>query len=511
MTKRDRIRRRHQELRRREKRIRYRLRERDWADQTRPILGAVNLHYEMAARDRGMAVGGIGVLHRLVTQLGLPQGINAALPLLKRHLPYFESDHVLTMAYNVLAGGTCLEDMEHRRNDEVFLDSLGASRIPDPTTAGDFLRRFAERDVVQLMEVFNRARLKVWAKQPEEFFEQAVIDADGTIAPTDGECKAGADISYKGDWGYHPLLVSLANTQEPLYVVNRPGNRPSHDGAAAWLDRAAQRCREAGFERILLRGDTDFSQTRHLDRWDGDGVEFLFGLDSMPNLRNLAAALPKTAWTRLERPAKYDVKTEPRRRPANIKEQIIWERGFKSIRLVGESVAELDYRPAACRNSYRVVVVRKNLSIEQGDKALIDDIRYFFYITNERVLSTAEVVFLANARCDQENLIAQLKSGVHAMHLPTATLESNWAYMVIASLAWSLKAWFALLLPAKGRWPDKHATEKRLVLRMEFKRFLNFFVRLPVQIVSQGRRTILRLLGWNPWLHVFLRGVQTVG
>src|SRR5262249_36078390 len=147
-------------------------------------------------------------------------------------------------------------------------DSLGASRIPDPTTAGDFLRRFAERDVINLMGEFNQVRSKVWAMQPKEFFEQAVIDADGTIAPTDGECKAGVDISYKGEWGYHPLLVSPANTQEPLFVVNRPGNRPSHDGAAAWLDRAAQLCQESGFKRILLRGDTDFSQTSHLDRWD---------------------------------------------------------------------------------------------------------------------------------------------------------------------------------------------------------------------------------------------------
>ena len=475
------------------------------------MLGTVNIQYEMAGRERGIAVGGLGILHRLVTKLGLVDAINAAIPLLKRHLPYFESDHVLTMVYNILAGGTCLEDIELRRNDEAFLDSLAASRIPDPTTGGDFLRRFGEPHVVALMEVFNRARLAIWAEQPEEFFEQAVVDADGTIAPTNAECKVGVDLTYKGEWGYHPLVVSLANTQEPLYVVNRPGNRPSHDGAADWLDRAVDLCRKAGFKRTLLRGDTDFSQTRHLDRWDEQGVEFLFGLDSMPNLRNLAAALPKSAWTRLERPPKYEVQTETRRRPENIKERIIWERGFKSIRLVGEMVAEFSYQPGACRRDYRVVVVRKNLSIEQGDRALIDDIRYFFFITNDRTLSAAEVVLLANARCDQENLIAQLKGGVHAMHLPTASLESNWAYMAIASFAWSLKAWFALLLPVQGRWAEKHAAEKRAVLRMEFKRFLNVFVRLPVQVVRQGRRHILRLLGWNPWLHVFLRAVHAVG
>ena len=86
------------------------------------------------------------------------------------------------------------------------------------------------------MDTINEVRLGVWQKQPAEFFERAVIDVDGTLAPTTGQCKEGMDIAYKGQWGYHPLLVSLANTAEPLYLVNRSGNRPSHDGAAPWLD-----------------------------------------------------------------------------------------------------------------------------------------------------------------------------------------------------------------------------------------------------------------------------------
>ena len=472
---------------------------------------AANIHYEVAERDRGIAVGGIGAIHRMVTNLGLPKAINAGVPILKAHLPYHESDHVLSMAYNVIAGGICLEDIELRRNVEVFLDSLGASRIPDPTTAGDFLRRFEEAHIVSLMDVINRCRLQVWAQQPREFLEQAVIDADGTMAETDGECKLGMDINYKGQWGYQPLLVSLANTQEPLFLANRPGNRPSHEGAAPWLNRAVGLCREAGFCRILLRGDTDFSQTEYLDGWHATGVEFLFGLDSKANLRNLAEGLAIDDWKRLQRPAKYEVETEPRQRPDNVKEQIIRERGFRNIRLLGEDVAEFQYKPVACRNTYRVVVVRKNLTVERGGVELFPEVRYFFYITNETELSAEEIVFLANARCNQENLIEQLKNGVHSMRLPSACLESNWTYMVVASLAWTLKAWFALLLPAKGRWAKKHAEEKGAVLRMEFKSCLNEFIRLPVQVVTQGRRILMRLLGWNRWLHVFLRGVHAVG
>jgi len=249
----------------------------------------------------------------------------------------------------------------------------------------------------------------VWAQQPAAFFEEAIIDADGTLAPTTGECKAGMDISCKGVWGYHPLVISLANTNEVLYVENRSGNRPSHEGAAERFDQAITLCREGGFRRILLRGDTDFSQTRHLDRWDAEGdVRFIFGMDAKSNLRWKADELGKRAWWRLKRRPKYEVQTEPRKCPENVKEQIVREREFEDIRTRSEDVAEFPYRPVACRKIYRMVVVRKNLTIAKGERALFDDIRYFFYITNDWISSPEEIVFLANERCNQENLIGQL-------------------------------------------------------------------------------------------------------
>ena len=493
----------------RKRRIAYRLRDRAWQSQDEPMMSASNIHYEMADRTRAVGVGGIGAMHLLARRTGLIDAIDKALPLLKVHLPYHESDHVLNIAYNALSGGTCLEDIELRRNDEVYLDALGAQRIPDPTTAGDFCRRFSLADIERLMEAINAVRVKVWRQQPAEFFEEAILDADGTVAETTGECKQGMDISYDGVWGYHPLLISLANTKEPLYLVNRSGNRPSHEGASERFDRAIGLCRAAGFRKILLRGDTDFSQTRHLDGWDEQGVGFIFGIDAMPNLVARADALPARRWRRLKRAAKYEVATEPRRRPDNVKERIVRQRGFENIRLVSEQVAEFAYKPTACTQAYRVVVVRKNLSVEKGERVLFDDIRYFFYISN-RPEPTDQIVRLANQRCDQENLIAQLKNGVQALRMPVADLTSNWAYMVMTALAWTLKAWFALLLPETGRWSETYRAEKKAVLRMEFKTFLNAFMRLPCQVVRTGRRIVLRLLGWNRWVGVLLRGVDVL-
>ncbi len=499
-----------QRLLNRKRRIQHRLRDRFWTDQAKPMFAAGNIRYELAERVRALGPGGIGAMHLLARRTGLVEAIDRRLHLLKVHLPYHESDHVLNIAYNLLAGGTCLEDIELWRNDEVYLDALGAQRIPDPTTAGDFCRRFDPTDVEILMNTINDVRVKVWRQQPESFLEEAIVEGDGTMAETTGQCKQGMDINHEGQWGYHPLLISLANTSEPLYLVNRSGNRPSHEGAAARFDQAIALCKRGGFKRVLLRGDTDFSQAKHLDRWHGAGVRFIFGFDAMPNLIAIAESLENKSWKALRRDAKYTIKTVPRERPVNVKEAVVRSREFENIRLQSEEVAAFDYAPGACRRSYRMVVVRKNLSIEKGDVVLFDDIRYFFYITNNRTMTASGIVRSANDRCNQENLIKQLKQGARALEMPVDNLVSNWAYMVMASLAWTLKAWFALLLPECGRWKQKRRQEKTAVLRMGFKRFVNAFVRIPCQVVQTGRRLVYRLLAWNPWQTVFLRGVDAL-
>jgi len=477
----------------------------------RPEFTPTGIDYEVAQRTQATSSGGIGAMLMLAKKVGLVDGIDQGLELLKRHRPYSESDHILNIAFNALAGGRVLDDIEVRRNDTAFLDSVGARTIPDPTTAGDFCRRFAPADIEQLMDVINTSRLRVWARQPKSFFEDvACIEADGSIVSTDGECKQGMDMSYKGQWGYHPLVVSLANTKEVLFIANRSGNRPSEEGAAAYFDRAIDLCRKGGFEKVRLRGDTAFSQAAHLDRWDADDVQFVFGYDAFKGLIQRADGVDDDDYRELVRKAEsaFEDKLGRAKQP-RVKDDIIRERGYLKQSLVYEEVAEFDYTPGPCQRPYRMIALRKLISEERGQLLLDVKTRYFFYITNDKELSAEQVVREANKRCNQENLVAQLKAA-EALAAPLNTLDANWAYMVITSLAWTLKQWFALMSPVSPRHRQQHEDDKARVVNMEFRSFLQRFMLVPAQILRSGRRLIYRFLAWRPDLLFFFRTLDAL-
>lgn len=469
-------------------------------------LSAKTIRYETADRIEAIPCGGIGAIHQLAHRVGLVRALDERLPILMIRRPYSEADHILNIAYNLICGGHVLDDIEVRRNDAAFLDALGARTIPDPTTAGDFCRRFSAEQVEQLMDLVNEVRAGVWRQQGASFFaETAKIDADGSIVETHGACKQGMGLAYNGIWGYHPLLVSLANTGEPLFIANRSGNRPSQEGAPSYFDRAIELCRRAGFQDILLRGDTAFSQTANFDRWTDDGVRFVFGFDAISQLVETAETLTNEEYRDLERKAKGALDLRRRAKQPRVKESIVTEKGYLNLRLVREEIAEFTHQPSRASRVYRMVVLCKSIVEERGQRLLDQKERYFFYVTNDFDMSAEEVVREANARCNQENVLEQLKNGVRALHAPLNTLEANWAYMVIASLAWSLKAWAALSLPVAPRWRDKHVEDRERVLRMDFRSFVQRLILVPAQILRTGRTLVYRLLAWRPDLPILFR------
>lgn len=483
---------------RRQRQIEKRL-DRSWQPVSKePVLQGDNVVYEVSDRVQAVGCGGLGLIRQVVEAAGLRQAIDDRVQVLKRHQPYFESDHVLTMALNLIAGGQCLDDIERHRRNEAFLDAVGARRIPGASTAGDFLRRFEDTDVESLMEAGNHVSANIWRGRPKSERRLAIVDVDGTIVDTTGECKQGMDVAYNGRWGFGPLVVSLANSQEVLWTLNRPANRPSHDGSAPCMDRAIRWATEqAGFAKVRLRGDTDFSLTENFDRWHEQGVQFVFGMDANASFKKRAQAIDSADWREMSR-SKRPVK---RQRPEKIKPQVVEERGFKKLALAAEHVAELEYKPSKAKGTYRLIVLRKRIHVTQGQLSLEDEIRYFFYVTNipAKEMKPAAVVRENNARCHQENLIEQLKNGVQATRMPVAEFNANWAYLVIGALAWNLKAWTALILPKSLGSMD--------LLKMEFRRFLDEIILIPAQILRKGRRLIFRLLQVNSRTPLLLGGV----
>lgn len=451
----------------------------------KPIIKAQKIQYELSERIEAIHCGGIGAMHMLAKNTGLIETIDKEIQLLKQHRPYHESDHIMNIAYNILAGGHCLEDIGNLRDNPEYMNALDADRIPDQTTAGDFLRRFEVEDIEKLMDIVNNIRVKLWKRQSKKFKEQGIINIDATIEETTGSCKQGMHISYNKKWGYAPLIVSLANTREPLFLENRPGNTPSGFNAEKWIDKAIDLTQKV-FESVWLRGDTDYSKTKHFDKWDSKGVKFVFGYDAKPNLCKIADSIKD--WKTFIRPSKYETIKELRGRRDNVKERIVEEQGYKNLVLEREAVADFDYKPLKCKKTYRMVVVKKIIHVKSGQARLFDEIRYFFFITNDRELSNEEIVLFSNKRCNHENDIEQLRNGVKALKMPTGDLVSNWSYMVIVSLGWTLKSWMGLLMP--------HKATGYKIIKMEFKKFLNLFINIPAQILRKGRQLWYRFIGF---------------
>jgi len=469
-----------------------------WPDAKRPGPVFHNRQVRLKTQRRGQVTpyGGLSLAHDLAMRLGIDRDINRSIRLLKLHLPYSESDHILTHVYNLYAGGQCIEDIANLQHSQAIKHLLGACRIPDPTTAGDFLRRFHEPHLDAFQEVIDGAREKVWRKLPRRRKQVATVDMDSTIKAVYGECKQGADFSYNGKWSYHPLLFSLAETNEPLRTINRPGNATSADGAAPALHEVLPMVRRH-FEAVAVRGDSAFYQRAILAACEQHGARFAIVMDGYQVLHDKADALDPSAWKpfrprRAEDVVRDATQRRSRRKRKRLRPRRARERGYTTLKTTRQWVAEFPYTlPRQDKASdfgrvgrtYRVVVKRQEVDVSEGQHVLFTEYRQRFVITNipRSEMNANEVVCFAYGRCDQENIIEQFKNGIAAMRMPTGELLANGAFLMAGQLAWCLRSWLSLLaLPNQ-------------TLRWEWKWFRQAFVYVAAKITQTGRRCVVHL------------------
>lgn len=454
-----------------------------WPNHQDPVFRHRTVRAEVIEREPVTADGGLALAHQLVTRLGLDHVINRHLCLLKYHLPYHESDHVLTHAYNLFAGGQDLEDIQNLQHSPAMKNLLGACRIPDPTTAGDFLRRFGVKDLEALQEAIDAVRVKVWRKLPKKERESATVDMDSTLKPVYGACKQGAAFSYKGTWSYHPLLFTLAETGECLRMINRPGNRPSAEGAAEMLGPCLEMLK-ANFREVFLRGDSKFSRKEILRQAVHHGALFALVQEVTTPVWSAAYHLPESQWKPLRaKPGSrfHPASGQTRRKRRKWRREAARRRGYRTLSTTEEWVAELPYTPEGFDRPFRLVLKRQKIR-EDRQLDWLTHYEYRAVITNipRSRMSTSAIVHFAYGRCDQENAIEQAKNGLGAMRMPTGELLANGAFLLAAEIAWCLRSWLSLLaLPQDTR-------------RWEWGWFRRAFVHAPAVIIRQARSAVVR-------------------
>lgn len=464
-----------------------------------PTRGPVFRHPKLTAtteRSDATAFGGLALAARLVATLGVDRAIDRNLSLLRSHRPYRESDHVLTHAYNLFVGGTAIEDIADLQVSEPVRRILGAQQIPDPTTAGDFLRRFDQQSIANLDRAIDEVQRRAWKKQrARKKGSIGLVDLDSHVHHVYGDQKQGADFTYKGGFGYHPLVVSLAETQECLRIINRPGNVASAEGAADCVRELAPLLRSR-YERVIVRGDSAFANQSIFDACEDEGMHFAMVSPRQANFDRLADEVPESRWKTFRAHERDGIDPRKRRRrQRNVRRQHARRRGKRDLKLERQWIAEIPYQPARSERTYRLIIRRQRIE-ESLQGELFELWRYRFVLTNlPRSTSAEKAVRLTYQRCDQENVIEQLQNGVAAMRMPTGTLLANHAFLICARIAHNMKAWLAALaLP-------------RETMRWEWKRFRRAFVYLSARVTKTSRQTLIRFADSHRFAATTARGI----
>ena len=448
------------------------------------------------------AYGGLTLVHQLARKVRFAQHIAEHVKVLKLHQGYGESDHLFHLLSAQFAGASCVEDLGRLQDDEMYRKMLGVERVSDPSTMGDFLRRFTRTDLNALKSAMWQMRREAWKSLKPKQRRWASLDLDSKICAVYGEQKEGADFGYQGSYGYHPEMLSLAETGEWLDVVNRPCNAVSGDKAVYLLRRNLSQVQER-FKHVCVRGDTKFGRADVLLECERHGAKVCVGWAATPRLVKLAEALPSTAWKPHERRCSGGAAPmRVRRKKGNLRRVKARRRGYTDKKLKREWVAEFPYCPMSkkhvVRKTYRVVVIRKQIEVARKT-GLFDLFTYRFILTDLPESNLSEVVHYAHGRANQENLIEQAANGLSAFRMPTGQLLANEVWMTVAMLAHNFKSYLCLMALGEEK------------LGWEWKRFRFNFLYVVARITKASRQIHVWLDPKPPYVEHIQGGLIALG
>ena len=432
-----------------------------------------------------LSYAGITPVRNFISKLDIASTIDSSVSVLKRHNPYFESDHVLNFVYNFLTGGEVINDIERLQEAEGFLRILGTERIPDPTTAGDFLVRFHEKDIANFQDSLDTMQDAAFSLLDKKRKKMATIEQDSSIHEVYGEKKEGADYAYENTYSYLAQYVTLAETGDVLHQDLREGNCYATEGLSTILPGIIDRVSKH-FKHIRYRADSASYDKDIVKSCEQRGVEFYISAKQTRKLVRAVQTIEEREWKCFRSmkltPATAETPVKKRKKRKNQKRAVKDRRKPHRQRRGKIQIASFQYQPQGWDKPYRFIAKRTEVVDEHGQQYLEEGLRKYIYhiiVTNNTDASDTRAMHVAQGRSNQENLIKDFKYGLGLSHVPTGFFLANRMYFKIAALAWNIKTWMLNLL----------SIGDGAVLR--FKRFLYLWINHACIVSKTGRDTIV--------------------
>ena len=432
---------------------------------------------------------GLVLVRQLIERLGVARAIDAGVRVLQRCKWYRESDHILTLIYSMISGGSRLQDVNRLGQDDALKRVLGSDRIPHATTIGKFLWRFGDdqqdkqrQGLAELRDTTEAVQQEAFGMLPRERRKVATLDWDSSIHEVYGQKKEGADFAYDNTWSYSALYGTLAETGDVLYLGLREGYRHTSYGTKEVLPGTIERVSKH-FRQVRMRADSGYYSQALVNICEQRGVEFFIVAKQHRNLMNAVREIPESHWKSFaDRDLQADDRRRRRRRRANLKRKIAIRRKPNSRFKGAPEIAGMMFKPKSWNKARRYVIKRTPIVDKDDQQLYLDDglRRYVYWIVvNNSKRSNEQVLRIAQGRGNQENLIKDFKYGLGLAHIPTGSLAANQAYFMIAALAWNLKTWMLNLL---------HLGDGAV---MRFQRFRYQWIWQAGTVAKSGRNTVV--------------------